>query len=110
MKIKDIMETYNVTKNDPSSGLELTAKDGTKIILPPEKLSAIKADPKDNNINNPKNFIMSTNLVDQPEVNKADTLPQIGDVINLPNDSFASENIKDELDKDLINPKIKILK
>lgn len=106
MKIKDIMETYNVTKNDPSSGLELTAKDGTKIILPPEKLSAIKADPKDNNINNPKNFIMSTNLVDQPEVNKADTLPQIGDVINLPNDSFASENIKDELDKDLINPKI----
>ena len=73
MKIKDIMETYNVTKNDPSSGLELTAKDGTKIILPPEKLSAIKADPKDNNINNPKNFIMSTNLVDQPEVNKADT-------------------------------------
>lgn len=50
MKIKEITlgENYKVTQNSPQ-GLELTAQDGTKMILPPEKAAAIQADPNDPN-------------------------------------------------------------
>lgn len=102
MKIKDIMEAYSVTKNDPTSGLELTAQDGTKLILPPEKIAAIQADPTDTNINNPKNFIMPTNAVNPNSNDKISSTPNVGDTVDIPSNSITSETQEEEEKSDLI--------
>lgn len=103
MKIKDIMETYSVTKKDPTTGLELTAQDGTKMILPPEKMAAIQADPQDPNKNDPKNFIMSTQTLNPVSADDHQmTGPELGDNVNLPHDSVTTETQDEEEEKDLI--------
>jgi hypothetical protein len=63
MKIKEITlrESYKVTQTSPQ-GLELTAQDGTKMILPPEKAAAIQADPA-----NPNKFTMNPDAMATPD-------------------------------------------
>jgi hypothetical protein len=42
-------EAYKVTQNDPNTGLTLAKPDGTQLILPPEKVASVMADPTDPN-------------------------------------------------------------
>lgn len=42
-------EAYKVMQNDPNAGLTLAKPDGTQLILPPEKMASVMADPTDPN-------------------------------------------------------------
>lgn len=84
MKIKEVMESYKVTQNSPQ-GLELTAQDGTKMVLPPEKLSAIQADP-----NNPNKFSMNPQAM-QSTTNTTELGPKVGAEVELPPELSGSQ-------------------
>jgi len=49
MDVKEDGEAYKVTQNDPNTGLTLAKPDGTQLILPPEKVASVMADPTDPN-------------------------------------------------------------
>lgn len=80
MKIKEITESFKVTQNNPSSGIELTAADGTKMIIPPEKAAAFQANPTD-----PTKFVMNTQAMTPTSEKPAEpTGPKIGSEVDIP--------------------------
>ena len=104
MKIKDIVnnkkmsmwedgEAYKVTQNDPKIGLTLAKPDGTQLILPPEKVASVMADP-----NNPDRFTMNPDAVADtqtdpnkplgPEVGKEVEIAAAEDIGGDPTDDF----------------------
>lgn len=81
MKIKDITEGYKVTQSSPQ-GLELTAPDGVKLTLPPEKMTAIHpVDPA-----NPNKLTMDPTTLSQPDKPEQSTEPgiKIGSEVEIP--------------------------
>ena len=96
MKMKEITENYKVTQSSPE-GLELTSQDGTKMILPPEKMAAIQANPQD-----PNKFMMNPQAIAPTDAtSQAPTGPQIGAEVELPADfgSTLTAETQDETDK-----------
>ena len=80
MKIKEITESFKVTQNNPSSGVELTAADGTKMIIPPEKASAFQANETD-----PTKFTLSTQAMTPASDKPTEpTGPKVGSVVDIP--------------------------
>lgn len=49
MKINEITQPYKITQINPTMGAEISAPDGTKINLPPEKMAALLPDPHNPN-------------------------------------------------------------
>ena len=107
MKIKDIVaynragvnedgEAYKVTQNDPRIGLTLAKPDGTQLILPPEKVASVMADP-----NNPDRFTMNPDAVADtqtdpnkpmgPEVGKEVEIAAAEDIGGDPTDDFIKD-------------------
>ena len=107
MKIKDIVahnragvnedgEAYKVTQNDPKIGLTLAKPDGTQLILPPEKVASVMADP-----NNPDRFTMNPDAVADtqtdpnkpmgPEVGKEVEIAAAEDIGGDPTDDFIQD-------------------
>jgi hypothetical protein len=107
MKIKDIVaynrasvnedgEAYKVTQNDPKIGLTLAKPDGTQLILPPEKVASVMADP-----NNPDRFTMNPDAVADtqtdpnkpmgPEVGKEVEIAAAEDIGGDPTDDFIKD-------------------
>ena len=107
MKIKDIVaynragvnedgEAYKVTQNDPRLGLTLAKPDGTQLILPPEKVASVMADP-----NNPDRFTMNPDAVADtqtdpnkpmgPEVGKEVEIAAAEDIGGDPTDDFIKD-------------------
>lgn len=88
MKIKDIVahsrvnedgEAYKVTQNDPNTGLTLAKPDGTQLILPPEKVASVMADPTD-----PNKFTLNPDAVADANVDSnKPTGPMIGANVEL---------------------------
>ena len=72
-------EAYKVTQNDPNTGLTLAKPDGTQLILPPEKVASVMADPTD-----PNKFTLNPDAVANPntDTNKP-TGPMIGANVEL---------------------------
>lgn len=94
MKIKEITlrESYKVTQNSPQ-GLELTAPDGTKMILPPEKAAAIQANPAD-----PNKFTMNPDAIAAPAGAQPQqpTGPTMGAEVELPTDIQTAETQEED--------------
>jgi len=107
MKIKDIVaynragvnedgEAYKVTQNDPKIGLTLAKPDGTQLILPPEKMASVMADP-----NNPDRFTMNPDAVADtqtdpnkpmgPEIGKEVEIAAAEDIGGDPTDDFIKD-------------------
>ena len=90
MKIKDIVnnkkmsmwedgEAYKVTQNDPKIGLTLAKPDGTQLILPPEKMASVMADP-----NNPDRFTMNPDAVADMQTDPNKPMgPEIGKEVEI---------------------------
>jgi len=90
MKIKDIVahnragvnedgEAYKVTQNDPRLGLTLAKPDGTQLILPPEKVASVMADP-----NNPDRFTMNPDAVADTQTDPNKPLgPEVGKEVEI---------------------------
>ena len=115
MKIKDIVnnkkmsmwedgEAYKVTQNDPKIGLTLAKPDGTQLILPPEKVASVMADP-----NNPDRFTMNPDAVADtqtdpnkplgPEVGKEVEIAAAEDISGDPTDDFIKDvSVKPHVD------------
>ena len=115
MKIKDIVsnkkmsmwedgEAYKVTQNDPRLGLTLAKPDGTQLILPPEKVASVMADP-----NNPDRFTMNPDAVADmqtdpnkpmgPEVGKEVEIAAAEDIGGDPTDDFIKDvSVKPHID------------
>ena len=115
MKIKDIVnnkkmsmwedgEAYKVTQNDPNIGLTLAKPDGTQLILPPEKMAAVMADP-----NNPDRFTMNPDAVADmqtdpnkplgPEIGKEVEIAAAEDIGGDPTDDFIKDvSVKPHID------------
>ena len=115
MKIKDIVahnragvnedgEAYKVTQNDPRIGLTLAKPDGTQLILPPEKVASVMADP-----NNPDRFTMNPDAVADtqtdpnkpmgPEVGKEVEIAAAEDIGGDPTDDFIKDvSVKPHID------------
>jgi hypothetical protein len=115
MKIKDIVaynragvnedgEAYKVTQNDPKIGLTLAKPDGTQLILPPEKVASVMADP-----NNPDRFTMNPDAVADtqtdpnkpmgPEVGKEVEIAAAEDIGGDPTDDFIKDvSVKPHVD------------
>ena len=115
MKIKDIVnnkkmsmwedgEAYKVTQNDPNVGLTLAKPDGTQLILPPEKVASVMADP-----NNPDRFTMNPDAVADtqtdpnkplgPEVGKEVEIAAAEDIGGDPTDDFIKDvSVKPHVD------------
>ena len=115
MKIKDIVnnkkmsmwedgEAYKVTQNDPKIGLTLAKPDGTQLILPPEKMASVMADP-----NNPDRFTMNPDAVADmqtdpnkpmgPEVGKEVEIAAAEDIGGDPTDDFIKDvSVKPHID------------
>jgi hypothetical protein len=104
MKIKEIMENYKVTQSSPQ-GIELTAQDGVKLTLPPEKMTAIhQLDPSDpNKLSLDPNAMTQTSSTDQQQVG-----PKVGAEVELPSDlssqlSTTMGETSDEEQADLVD-------
>ena len=115
MKIKDIVnnkkmsmwedgEAYKVTQNDPKIGLTLAKPDGTQLILPPEKMASVMADP-----NNPDRFTMNPDAVADmqtdpnkplgPEIGKEVEIAAAEDIGGDPTDDFIKDvSVKPHID------------
>ena len=115
MKIKDIVnnkkmsmwedgEAYKVTQNDPKIGLTLAKPDGTQLILPPEKMASVMADP-----NNPDRFTMNPDAVADmqtdpnkpmgPEIGKEVEIAAAEDIGGDPTDNFIKDvSVKPHID------------
>ena len=115
MKIKDIVnnkkmsmwedgEAYKVTQNDPKIGLTLDKPDGTQLILPPEKMASVMADP-----NNPDRFTMNPDAVADmqtdpnkpmgPEIGKEVEIAAAEDIGGDPTDNFIKDvSVKPHID------------
>jgi len=104
MKIKEIMENYKVTQSSPQ-GIELTAQDGVKLTLPPEKMTAIhQVDPNDpNKLSLDPNAMTQTTSTDQQQSG-----PKVGAEVELPTDlssqlSTTMGETSDEDQEDLVD-------
>lgn len=100
MKIKEITlkENYKVTQNSPQ-GLELTAQDGTKMILPPDKIPAVQASQDD-----PNKFTLNPQAMATPDGTQQQQQqpigPQIGAEVEMPADIQTTE---DQAESELMN-------
>ena len=87
-------EAYKVMQNDPTKGLTLAKPDGTQLILPPEKMSSVMADPTD-----PNKFTMNPDAVADTQTDPNKPLgPAIGADVEL----AASEDIGGDPTDDFI--------
>lgn len=97
-------EAYKVTQNDPKVGLTLAKPDGTQLILPPEKVASVMADP-----NNPDRFTMNPDAVADtqtdpnkplgPEVGKEVEIAAAEDIGGDPTDDFIKDvSVKPHVD------------
>lgn len=66
-------QVYKVTKSDPNTGLELTKPDGTKLVLPPDKMNAIAANPND-----PNKYLLNPDAITQQATSGQPSGPEIG--------------------------------
>jgi hypothetical protein len=86
MKIKEIMDNFKVTQNN-QQGVELTGADGTKMIIPQEKMAAFQADPT-----NPNKFSMNPQAM-QAQTNPNEPAgPKVGAEVTLPPELSQNNN------------------
>lgn len=87
-------EAYKVTQNDPNTGLTLAKPDGTQLILPPEKVASVMADPTD-----PNKFTLNPDAV--ADANQDPTKPA-GPAIGANVELAAAEDIGGDPTDDFI--------
>jgi hypothetical protein len=87
-------EAYKVTQNDPNTGLTLAKPDGTQLILPPEKVASVMADPTD-----PNKFTLNPDAV--ADANQDPTKP-VGPAIGANVELAAAEDIGGDPTDDFI--------
>ena len=103
MKIKEIMENYKVTQSTPQ-GIELTAPDGVKLTLPPEKMTAIhQVDPNDPN----KLSLNPVAMTQTDQTSQQPTGPKVGAEVEIPSElssqlSTTMGETSDEEEADLV--------
>lgn len=66
-------QVYKVTKSDPNTGLTLSKPDGTQLILPPDKMNAIAANPND-----PNKYLLNPDAITQQATSGQPSGPEIG--------------------------------
>lgn len=67
-------QLYKVTKSDPNTGLTLSKPDGTQLILPPDKMNAIAANPND-----PNKYLLNPDAIAQQATTSGQPAgPEIG--------------------------------
>ena len=92
-------EAYKVTQNDPNTGLTLAKPDGTQLILPPEKVASVMADPTD-----PNKFTLNPDAVaDANQDPNKPTGPAIGANVELAaaEDIGAHDDMGDDFIRDV---------
>ena len=73
VKEDSAQQVYKVTKSDPNTGLTLTKPDGTQLILPPDKMNAIAANPND-----PNKYLLNPDAIAQQSTSGQPSGPEIG--------------------------------
>lgn len=84
-------QVYKVTKSDPNTGLTLSKPDGTQLILPPDKMNAIAANPND-----PNKYLLNPDAIAQQATSGQPSGPEIGREVEVnttenPDQAFGEE-------------------
>jgi len=92
-------EAYKVMQNDPTKGLTLAKPDGTQLILPPEKMASVMADPTD-----PNKFTMNPDAVADTQTDPNKPMgPEVGKEVEIAaaEDIGAHDDMGDDFIKDV---------
>jgi hypothetical protein len=88
MKINELMG--RVTKNDPTTGIEITNPDNTKITLPPEKAAELVPDPKTAGM-----YIMNKDALAMQQQKVMG--PTIGSQVTIPDNPIEEEPVEEKM-------------
>jgi hypothetical protein len=86
-------QVYKVTKSDPNTGLTLSKPDGTQLILPPDKMNAIAANPND-----PNKYLLNPDAIAQQSTSGQPTGPEIGREVEVNADQNPEQAFGEEMD------------
>jgi hypothetical protein len=91
-------QVYKVTKSDPNTGLTLSKPDGTQLILPPDKMNAIAANPND-----PNKYLLNPDAIAQQATSGQPSGPEIGREVEVNTAENPDQAFGEELD-DAVDP------
>lgn len=87
-------QVYKVTKSDPNTGLTLSKPDGTQLILPPDKMNAIAANPND-----PNKYLLNPDAIAQQSTSGQPSGPEIGREVEVNDETNPEQTAFEEQDE-----------